>query len=126
MELHAELKAITNELSDAVDAFAATSNGVADGNRQNIADAAKKILSVVQQPETRWMEHLVELGEIGAVHIFQVWEAFALIPDDEGGISYAELAEKLDADVSMIGIVPGLLPFPLSVVVIHLINNYLP
>jgi uncharacterized protein YjbJ (UPF0337 family) len=106
-ELHEELKATTEELQSAVDAFVTSQKEgtLNSSSRSKIIDAAEKILSTVKEPAGQWMERSVQMGLMGATHIFQIWEAFDHIPK-EGSISFVELAQKLDAEVSVIGKLP--------------------
>jgi hypothetical protein len=103
-DLAGDLKAFTGDLQTAVDSFlAGEQEGSAGlGGRKKIIAAAEKILGVVKDPGSQWMERSVQIGNIGAAHLFQVWGAFEQIPE-EGSISFAELAEKLDAETSVVG-----------------------
>lgn len=114
--LHEELKTATVELNAAVDAFTNSSGGA---SRQDIVSAAEKILLSARDPNGQWMDHALETGRIGATHVFHVWGGFAHVPV-HGSILFTELAQKLDAEVSLVGespfpVLSGMLPLtPLS------------
>ena len=99
VKLDQELKAAAAELGSAVDAF--TSNHD-DASRKDIVRAAEMVLASARDPNTMWMDDALEMSRLGATHLFQVWGGFGHIPD-QGAISFAELAQKLDAETSLIG-----------------------
>jgi hypothetical protein len=42
------------------------------------------------------------MAEMAAIRIFMKWKAFEFIPEEGDGISYAELAAKLDAEEALV------------------------
>lgn len=71
------------------------------GQRQKIIEAASKILAVAKDPSDQGMDAIGQLTLIAANRIFWEWGVFDEIPL-EGSISYSELADKVNADVSLL------------------------
>lgn len=66
-----------------------------------ITEAAQTIHSAAKSPASLGMEAISQLSLIAANRIFWEWKVFDAIPRD-GSITYAELAAKVDADLSVI------------------------
>lgn len=71
------------------------------GQRQKIIEAASKILAAAKDPSDQGMDAIGQLTLIAANRIFWEWGVFDEIPL-EGSISYSELAEKVNSDVSLL------------------------
>jgi len=69
---------------------------------QKIVEAAQKVLAAAKDPAGMGMEAIGQLSVITANRIFWEWGVFDEIPAT-GTISYAELAKKVEADVSLLG-----------------------
>ena len=93
----AQLTAAVGELADPP----AGSKELDKAQAANIVEAAQRILSLAKSPAGLGMEAIGQLSIITANRIFWEWNVFEAIPRD-GAISYAELAAKVDADVSVI------------------------
>lgn len=98
-DINASIKAAGVDLISALDAF---DNEPNDGRRRAIVQAAEQVLASARDPGSQWIEDALEMARLGATHLFQVWGGFAEIPN-QGTISFAELAQKLDAETSLIG-----------------------
>jgi hypothetical protein len=82
------------ELGEAVKTFTATQT---DANlKYQVYTAARKVMTVTQNPDDQWLWHSVNMSELAAIATFMRWKAFDKIPAD-GSISYKELAETCDA-----------------------------
>lgn len=97
----ADLQTATNQLTAAVDEFMSGPDVDDKGKRQKIIEAATKILAVAKDPSDQGMDAIGQLTLIAANRIFWEWGVFDEIPA-EGTISYSELAEKVNADVSVL------------------------
>ncbi|KAK8244357.1 O-methyltransferase [Phyllosticta capitalensis] len=91
-----ELRALAANLTAAVDAHASLSNSDVH-SRNNLIRLAKQIINHVKEPRETAFEYAVSMAEMGALRVLMDWRAFDCIPEDRG-ISYAELAEKVDAE----------------------------
>lgn len=97
----ADLQAATDELNAVVGDFMSGPDGDDKGQRQKIIEAASKILAVAKDPSDQGMDAIGQLTLIAANRIFWEWGVFDEIPL-EGSISYSELADKVNADVSLL------------------------
>lgn len=71
--------------------------------RTGLIQAGTELIDAVSQPMDKFLLWLPQFTHITSIRLFIKWEAFAKIPAGEGvDISYAELAAKLGADVSLI------------------------
>ncbi|KAH8886527.1 O-methyltransferase [Thozetella sp. PMI_491] len=108
---HARGKARWNELRDATEQLNAVVGQLScpeapgedldKAQCSQIFAAAQKILALTKDPYAMGFEVITQLCLITANRIFWEWGVFDAIPID-GSISYAELATKLDAEVSLL------------------------
>jgi len=101
-DTNASIRAAGVDLKSALDAFDTEPN---DGHRRAIVEAAEQVLVFARDPSYKWMEDALEMSRLSATHLFQVWGGFGEIPE-EGSVSFADLAQKLNAETSLIGIPP--------------------
>jgi hypothetical protein len=98
----ADLQAATDELNAVVGDYMSRPVDADDkGQRQQIIEAASKILAAAKDPSDQGMDAIGQLTVIAANRIFWEWGVFDEIPL-EGSISYADLARKVNADVSLL------------------------
>ncbi|KAK7545449.1 O-methyltransferase-domain-containing protein [Phyllosticta citricarpa] len=91
-----ELRSLAANLTAAVDAYASLSHCDVH-SRNNLIRLAKQIINHVKEPRETAFEYAVSMAEMGALRVLMDWRALDCIPDD-CGISYAELAERVDAE----------------------------
>ncbi|KAK7542626.1 O-methyltransferase [Phyllosticta citribraziliensis] len=91
-----ELRSLAANLTAAVDAHASLSDSDVH-SRNTLIRLAKQIINHVKEPRETAFEYAVSMAEMGALRVLMDWRALDCIPDDRG-ISYAELAEKVDAE----------------------------
>ncbi|KAF2140454.1 uncharacterized protein K452DRAFT_359532 [Aplosporella prunicola CBS 121167] len=96
-----DLESIVRDLSTAISGYDDPSSQEGRLKRQNILRLAKQIKDEVEEPRERAYEYIIQMGEIPVVRVFQEWKAFDIIPE-EGSISYADLAAKLNAEEALI------------------------
>ncbi|CAM1510019.1 Fc.00g003540.m01.CDS01 [Cosmosporella sp. VM-42] len=104
----ADLQAATDSLTAAVGEFTAGPDVDDKGQRQKIIEAAEKIISVAKDPSDQGMDAIGQLTLIAANRIFWEWGVFDEIPP-EGSISYSDLAGKVNADVSVLTRIAGVI-----------------
>lgn len=61
----------------------------------------QKVLDAARGPMPDWMDRAIHAMDFVSLKLFLDWKAFDMIPLD-GSISHTHLAEKLEADVSLI------------------------
>ncbi|SPO02082.1 uncharacterized protein DNG_04755 [Cephalotrichum gorgonifer] len=107
---------MTSNVADTLEALAqrltSTANDVRSGNlsletdtfqRMGLIKAAAELSDAVSLPKDKVLMWLPYFAHITAIRLFVKWKAFETIPVGDGAaISYAELAEKLGADESLI------------------------
>ncbi len=82
--------------------------------RMGLMSACVDVANTVSRPADKLLLWLPHFTHITAIRLFIKWKAFAHIPSGNS-ISYADLAAKLGADVSLISKTPSLmLPLLLS------------
>lgn len=108
-QVRAEATAAAEEVNTALRTFL-TEPGTAGsdldkGRRRRIADAANRLIAAVRDPGDEWFDATAQVAQLGANRLFWEWKAYDHIPP-EGSISYADLAGKVDAEVSLISELP--------------------
>ncbi|KAF7562798.1 hypothetical protein G7046_g1318 [Stylonectria norvegica] len=101
----------SRRLTAAIKDFTSTTtigSGDETANRMAIVKAAQDVLQETTLPQEQWVEQASVMGSMTAARLFLKWNAFDEIPIG-GTISYGDLAEKLDADASLIRRVGGML-----------------
>ncbi|KAB2571908.1 O-methyltransferase hmp5 [Lasiodiplodia theobromae] len=91
------LKALSNDLSQAIDSYTDSSGPEGFAQRKKIVALAKGIIDDVQGPLEKPFDYCVSMAEMGALRVLMDWRALEHIPQD-GSISYADLAAKVDAE----------------------------
>ncbi|OHW97999.1 o-methyltransferase [Colletotrichum incanum] len=107
-----EAAAATAEVNAALQSFMAEP-GPSGGNfnkaqRRRIIEAATKLINTVKDPADDWFDATAQFAELGAKRLFAEWKVYDHIPL-EGSIPYDELAEKVDAEESLIRRIGGVL-----------------
>jgi hypothetical protein len=75
-----------------------------DGRGIKAANAALELAAAVRPPTDIIMEWFATVSVISAVRLFMHWKAFDAIPSGGGeSISYADLAERVNADEGLVG-----------------------
>jgi hypothetical protein len=89
-----DLNKAVAELGEAVKTLTASDS---DSNLKSaVYTAARKVMTLTQNPDDQWLWHSVNMSELAAIYTFMRWKAFDKIPL-EGSISYKDLAKKCDA-----------------------------
>jgi hypothetical protein len=70
-------------------------------SRNELINAAKNLLDAVQRPADKLWGYVHILPALAASRLFVDWKVFENIPQ-QGSISYAALANKVGAEVSLI------------------------
>ncbi|KAK4235045.1 S-adenosyl-L-methionine-dependent methyltransferase [Achaetomium macrosporum] len=74
-----------------------------DGARIKVATAALELAAAVRTPTDTVMDWFATMSVISSVRLFLHWGAFDMIPSGEGeSITYAELAERVNADEGLV------------------------
>jgi hypothetical protein len=77
--------------------------------RMGLIKAGTELADAVSLPRDKLLLWLPQIVHITAMRLFVKWKAFEQIPtDDTANVSYAELAAKVGADVSLISKMPTL------------------
>jgi hypothetical protein len=104
-EARRQATAAVDELDVAVKDFFAKpepfGNDADKAQRRRIIDAAQKLITAVKDPADEWLDVAGQMALMGANRLFTVWKVWDEIPL-EGSISYADLAAKVDAEVSLL------------------------
>lgn len=75
-----------------------------DVAQMKLVAAANELLNAVRPPSDTIMGWFAQMSVVSAVRVFQHWGVFDIIPAQEGGfISFAELAEKIEAEEALLG-----------------------
>ncbi|KAF6827993.1 O-methyltransferase [Colletotrichum musicola] len=90
-------------LSDLATQLSGVAKSPSSDSEKNAAAAAiaKQVLTAVKGPVPDWMDRMLSVSEITAIRLFLDWGAFAVIPENDT-VTFAEVADKLNADVSLI------------------------
>lgn len=79
-----------------------------DVARIQLISAAEELLYAVRPPPDTIMGWFAQMSVVSAVHVFQHWGVFEIIPAQMGEfISFTELAEKVRAEEALLGEVPS-------------------
>lgn len=105
--MSSNLETLTKQLSDTVGNY--VSNADASEQRNQILELAKAIRAEIESPTEKVQEYLTLIIEMPAVRFFMEWDVFSEIPDSPEGISYAELAAKVDAEELLLKRLAGIL-----------------
>ncbi|OHW97709.1 o-methyltransferase [Colletotrichum incanum] len=89
-----------SELASRLSQLAASSSSDAEKNKDAVI-IAQNVINTERGPTPDWMDRMINVMEVVGLKIFLEWKIFDLIPLDKS-ISYAHLAKKLEADVSLI------------------------
>ncbi|KAH7062704.1 S-adenosyl-L-methionine-dependent methyltransferase [Macrophomina phaseolina] len=100
--MSSNFKALVNELSKATESLPEDLNGTEPDQRKHILDLMYQIRSEIEQPHDRVYSYVECIVEMGALRLFMDWNGFAHIPQSPKSISYADLAEKLDAEERLV------------------------
>jgi hypothetical protein len=99
-----QLDQLAAQLTSAISEYKAVAES---GNdliaRTAVIKTAQQIAFVTKKPEEQWFDQSVQMADLGATRLFMKWKAFDAIPPvGQGTITYEALAEKLDAEVSLV------------------------
>jgi len=101
------LDALAAQLSDSAkrirDGTISLDTNIAE--RTKIIKAAKEVVDVAKEQQEQFVDLYMVLVPLTVIRIFIKWKVFENIPVS-GTISYSDLAAKVDADRSLIGMSP--------------------
>ncbi|KAI3392444.1 hypothetical protein diail_5688 [Diaporthe ilicicola] len=107
-----DVKDATDQLNAAVDSLCATDGTVSDAvdkaQRQQVIEAAHKVLNAVQRPDDVWVEMHMNIARMAACELFYRWGAFEAIPV-QGSISYRDLAVATKSEEALLRRIAGVL-----------------
>lgn len=107
-----DVKEGMDQLNSAVQGFSAGEDGVGDAvdkaQRQQIIEAAQKVLNAVKRPDDVWVDTNMDIARFAASQLFYKWGAFEAIPV-EGSISYQDLAVATKSEEALLRRVGGVL-----------------
>lgn len=69
--------------------------------RLKLLKATQELYKTTQDPMESYMEFLISMARVTVIRLFIKWKVFEIIAT-EGTISFASLAEKVNADVTLI------------------------
>ncbi|KAF9880464.1 O-methyltransferase [Colletotrichum karsti] len=111
-QIRAEASAAADEVNTALQTFlkepGTAGSDLDKGQRRRIVDAANKLIATVKDPGDEWFDATAQVAQLGANRLFWEWKAYDHIPS-EGSISYGDLAEKVQAETSLIRRIGGVL-----------------
>lgn len=97
--LSQQIRSLTQTMKSNRESLHSSSDAVKDA-KQELVDAAEALLAVAQPPDPL-KTAMVAMVQFTTLHLFREWKVFDAI-HEAGTISYADLAEKLGADVALI------------------------
>ncbi|POS73478.1 O-methyltransferase [Diaporthe helianthi] len=107
-----DVKEGLDQLDVAAKSFCTSNDDVGDvvnkAQRQQIIEAAQKVLNVVKGPDDVWVDINMDIARIAACQLLYKWGAFEAIPV-EGSISYQDLADATEAEEALLRRIGGVL-----------------
>ncbi|KAK7717233.1 hypothetical protein SLS57_006378 [Botryosphaeria dothidea] len=100
--MSSDLKDLIRELSEASEQLPDDPTSAGFQQRHRVIQLTNKIRSAVEQPVDRVSTYHEYIAEMAALRLFMDWNAFAHIPPGPDGISYADLAKRLDAEERLV------------------------
>ncbi|KAK3389720.1 S-adenosyl-L-methionine-dependent methyltransferase [Podospora didyma] len=95
------LRFLANQISCSVDEM--SSPETSELARLRTVTAAMELVGAVRPPPDTIMSLFVNMSMVSAVKVFQSWRVFDIMPAGKGeSISYAELAEKVNAEEALL------------------------
>ncbi|KAI9903456.1 hypothetical protein N3K66_002808 [Trichothecium roseum] len=97
--LSQQIRSLTQAIKSNRESLHSSSDAIKNA-KQELVDAAEALLAVAQPPDPL-KTAMVAMVQLTTLHLFREWKVFDAI-HEAGTISYADLAEKLGADVALI------------------------